>query len=75
LKRGAGTSAPVTKRLSAGAIFSLGALLATHYQGIGMVGTLLVALPLMLACDGLRRFNRQSDSRPADAEPRDRDAA
>ena len=63
--------------LSAGAIFSLGALLATHYQGIGMVGTLLVALPLLLACDGLRRFNRHHETKP-DAEaapPRERDAA
>jgi hypothetical protein len=62
--------------LSAGAIFSLGALLATHYQGIGMVGTLLVALPLMLACDGLRRFNRQSEPPSSqDTERRERDAA
>jgi len=46
--------------LSSGAVFSLGALLGTHYQGIGMVGTLLVALPLMLACDGLRRATERS---------------
>ena len=62
--------------LSAGAIFSLGALLATHYQGIGMVGTLLVALPLLMACDGLRRVNHH-DAQRRGAEPpaRERDAA
>lgn len=46
--------------LSTGAAFSLGALLATHYAGIGMVGTLFVALPLVLACDGYRRFAREA---------------
>jgi|GEM_PF-2653255 len=52
--------------LSSGAVFSLGALLATHYSGIGMAGTLLVALPLVLACDGMRRFTERLDaeSRP-----------
>ena len=54
--------------LSTGAVFSLGALLATHYQGIGMVGTLLVALPLLMACDGLRRAT-ESSTRPAEAPP------
>lgn len=43
--------------LSSGAVFSLGALFATHFQGIGIAGTMLVALPLVLACDGLRRFH------------------
>lgn len=52
--------------LSSGAAFSLGALLATHYAGIGMVGTLFVALPLVLACDGYRRFAR--DARPSEPE-------
>jgi hypothetical protein len=44
--------------LSCGAAFSLGVLLATHYASIGMAGTLLVVLPLVLACDGYRRFNQ-----------------
>ncbi len=45
--------------LACGAVFSLGALVAVHYSAIGMAGTLLVALPLALACDGLRRFTRR----------------
>ena len=53
--------------ISTGAAFSLGTLLATQYASIGMVGTLFVALPLVLACDGYRRFTR--DARPASAEP------
>ena len=61
--------------LSAGAIFSLGALLATHYQSIGMVGTLLVALPLLLACDGLRRFNERVAARESETPPDRRKAA
>lgn len=52
--------------LSTGAAFSLGALLATHYAGIGMVGTLFVVLPLVLACDGYRRFAR--DAKPSGTE-------
>jgi len=57
--------------LSTGAAFSLGALLATHYSGIGMVGTLFVALPLVLACDGYRRFTREAKSeQPADDSER-----
>jgi hypothetical protein len=56
--------------LSSGAVFSLGALLATHYAGIGMVGTLLVALPLVLACDGLRRYTGRMSAAEA---PRDDD--
>jgi hypothetical protein len=46
--------------LSTGAAFSLGILLATHYASIGMVGTLFVLLPLILACDGYRRFTRDA---------------
>lgn len=57
--------------LSSGAIFSLGALFATHFQGIGMAGTLLVALPLLLACDGLRRYNQRT-RRDADPESEDK---
>ena len=49
--------------LASGAGFSLGVLLATHYSSIGMVGTLFVALPLILACDGYRRL--MGDSRDA----------
>jgi len=57
--------------LSTGAAFSLGALLATHYAGIGMVGTLFVVLPLVLACDGYRRFTREAKSEvPADDSER-----
>lgn len=54
--------------LSSGAAFSLGALLATHYAGIGMVGTLFVVLPLVLACDGYRRFARDAKSGEPEAE-------
>jgi len=62
--------------LSSGAIFSLGALFATHFQGIGMAGTVLVALPLLLACDGLRRFNQRAARAESAAEKEDhRDAA
>ena len=63
--------------LSTGAVFSLGILLAVHYQGIGMGGTLLVVLPLVLACDGYRRFTRRqaaSESEEA-ASSEFRDAA
>jgi len=60
--------------LSAGAALSLGALLATHYASIGMIGTLFVALPLVLACDGYRRFTRDAAPKPVESEP-DRRAA
>ena len=53
--------------LSTGATFSLGALLATHYATIGMVGTLFVALPLVLACDGYRRFTRDTSGSAPEA--------
>jgi len=60
--------------LASGAGFSLGVLLATHYSSIGMVGTLFVALPLVLACDGYRRL--MGDPRVAKTpEERDRRAA
>ncbi len=42
--------------LSSGAVFSLGAMLATHQAAMGIGGTLLVVLPLLIACDGYRRF-------------------
>jgi hypothetical protein len=51
--------------LSGGAVFSLGVLVATHYSAIGMAGTLLVALPLVFACDAMRRYSRR-ESRPAE---------
>jgi hypothetical protein len=60
--------------LSSGAAFSLGVLLATHYASIGMVGTLFVALPLVLAADGYRRFTRESEAAPRD-DRSDRKAA
>ncbi len=60
--------------LSTGAALSLGTLLATHYAGIGMVGTLLVVLPLVLACDGYRRFTRDASAEPGEA-PAERRAA
>ncbi|HTO92093.1 MAG TPA: hypothetical protein VMJ70_13255 [Candidatus Sulfotelmatobacter sp.] len=60
--------------LASGAGFSLGVLLATHYSSIGMVGTLFVALPLVLACDGYRRL--MGDSSVAKTpEERERRAA
>lgn len=46
--------------LSTGAVFSLGILLAVHYEGIGMTGTLLVLLPLVLAADGYRRYSARA---------------
>lgn len=62
--------------LSSGAVFSLGALFATHFQGIGIAGTLLVALPLLLACDGLRRFHQRANREEPEAAPENhRDAA
>jgi hypothetical protein len=60
--------------LSTGAVFSLGILLAVHYAGIGMVGTLLVLLPLVLAADGYRRFTQRDESVPGET-PKERKAA
>lgn len=51
--------------LAGGAVFSLGVLVATHYSAIGMAGTLLVALPLVFACEALRRYSRR-ESAPAE---------
>ena len=60
--------------LSCAGTLSLGALLATQYGSLGMVGTVFIVLPLVLACDGYRRFTR--DARSAPAEPdREREAA
>lgn len=41
--------------ISNGALFSLGALLASHYAAHGIGGTLLVILPLLVAHEGYRR--------------------
>lgn len=54
--------------LSCAGTLSLGALLATQYATLGMIGTVFIALPLLLACDGYRRFTR-------DAAPAARDSA
>jgi hypothetical protein len=61
--------------LSSGAVLSLGALLAVHYAGIGPSGTLLVALPLVLAADGLRRHTRRRAAEEAAEPPSERRAA
>jgi hypothetical protein len=44
--------------LAAGAALSLGAMLATLYAAIGKGGALLVALPLVIAADGVRRSRK-----------------
>jgi len=49
--------------LSCAGTLSLGTLLATQYGSLGMIGTIFILLPLVLACDGYRRFAR--DPRPA----------
>jgi hypothetical protein len=49
--------------LSCAGTLSLGALLATQYGSLGMIGTVFIVLPLVLACDGYRRFTR--DAHPA----------
>ena len=54
--------------VSSGAVFSLGALIATHAAGAGLASTLLVALPLVIACDGYRRFITRTESAEATAE-------
>jgi hypothetical protein len=51
--------------LAAGAVLSLGAMLATLYSAIGMGGALFVVLPLALAGDGIRRRARQPGPAPA----------
>ena len=41
--------------LSSATLFSLGLLVALCHQRVGMFGTVLVALPLIMVCDGYRR--------------------
>lgn len=41
--------------LSSATLFSLGLLVALCHQRVGMLGTVLVALPLIMVCDGYRR--------------------
>lgn len=60
--------------LSCAGTLSLGALLATQFATLGMIGTLFIALPLLLACDGYRRFTRESNA-PAKDAPEERRAA
>ena len=54
--------------LSSGALFSLGALLAIHYEATGPAGALLVALPLALAFEGYRRV---AERRLGEGPPRE----
>jgi hypothetical protein len=44
--------------LSNGALFSLGALMATHYVAMGPWGVALATLPLLVAFEGYRRMVR-----------------
>lgn len=62
--------------LSCAGTLSLGALLATQYGSLGMIGTVFILLPLVLACDGYRRFTRdtRATSTPAGLEERDKAA-
>jgi hypothetical protein len=52
--------------LANGALFSLGALLASHYSVSGIGGTLLIALPLFAIHEGYRRHMQRRSGR----EPR-----
>lgn len=54
--------------VSSGAVLSLGALIATHVAGAGLGSTLLVALPLVIAFDGYRRFVARTEVAGADPE-------
>ena len=56
--------------LSCAGTLSLGALLATQYGSLGMIGTVFILLPLVLACDGYRRFTREArpSAPPAEME-------
>ena len=54
--------------VSTGAVFSLGALIATHVAGAGLGSTLLVALPLVVAFDGYRRFVARAEGAEAASE-------
>jgi len=49
--------------LSNGALFSLGALIASQYAASGAGGTLLVVLPLLVAFEGYRQFARSRGAR------------
>jgi MASE9 len=60
--------------LTAGAVISLGALLASHYALTGATGTLLVVLPLVIAYEGLRLYT-QRRGRPSSTPEEERDAA
>lgn len=62
--------------LSCAGTLSLGALLATQFGSLGMIGTVFILLPLVLACDGYRRFTRDAHpaSAPTPVEERDRAA-
>src|SRR5204863_3649806 len=48
--------------LSSATLFSLGLLVALCHQRVGMAGTLLVALPLAVVCDGYRRHLDDADA-------------
>jgi hypothetical protein len=51
--------------VSRGALLSLGILVAVHYSLTGAAGTMLVALPLVVAHQGyVRRFERPAESTP-----------
>jgi hypothetical protein len=51
--------------LSSATLFSLGLLVALCHQRVGMAGTLLVALPLVIVCDGYRRHLDDADAETA----------
>jgi len=60
--------------LTAFAVISLGALLASHYALTGATGTLLVVLPLVLAYEGLRLYTVRR-TRHSSTPEEERDAA
>jgi hypothetical protein len=49
--------------LANGALFSLGALLASHYAASGIGGTLLIGLPLIAVHEGYRRHAQRKGAR------------
>jgi hypothetical protein len=53
--------------LSNGTLFSLGALLASHYATNGVKGTLLVVFPILVAHESYRRYHRAADAAAAAA--------
>lgn len=61
--------------LAYGGTASLGALLATQWGTLGMIGTVFIALPLVLACDSYRRFTRDSSAPAAEPPASERKAA